>query len=240
MNQSTAPVSDEKLNAFLDKQLAAEERIHVFDAVNKDQELSKKLCELQRNDEMLSLAYRAVPQPPFNPYERLIKPTQRKYLTLAASILFALGLVLGWFLQRLPSAMVIPAINHLSSLDVTNPGNDKVLIHISSMDPDKINNALNKAEALLQNNHSDRLQLEVVANAQGLGLLRDNSPYAARIHQMASTNHNLSFKACGIAMQAAQLQEKQDIRLLPDAQRVPAALDEILDRLKSGWMYVKP
>ena len=83
------------------------------------------------------------------------------------------------------------------------------------------------------------MDLEVVVNAQGLGLLRDNSPYASKVKKLVSDYDNIAFLACGQAKENARLKEGRDIELLPEAVQVPAALDLILSRIKKGWLYVK-
>ena len=70
-------------------------------------------------------------------------------------------------------------------------------------------------------------------------MLRKGSPYAKRIHQIVESNENVSFLACGIAMENAKLKEGHDITLIPDAHKIDAALEQILRRLKAGWLYVR-
>ena len=83
------------------------------------------------------------------------------------------------------------------------------------------------------------MELEIVANAQGLGILRENSLYSKKISSLTEAYSNVSFLACGIAKESARLKEGQDIKLLPEATEVPAALDQILKRIKLGWLYVR-
>jgi intracellular sulfur oxidation DsrE/DsrF family protein len=109
------------------------------------------------------------------------------------------------------------------------------------MDDARITKVLNETEHLLAlSKQRDRpLQLEIVANASALGMLRKGSPYARRIHQLASENANVTFLACGFAMENAKLKEGHEIKLIPDAHKVDAALEQILRRLKAGWLYVR-
>ena len=82
------------------------------------------------------------------------------------------------------------------------------------------------------------MQLKFVANAEGLAVLRENSPYADRIKLLSEQYNNVEFLACGIAMKTAQLKEKKEVVLLPEAKKIPAALNEILERLEAGWTYM--
>ena len=83
------------------------------------------------------------------------------------------------------------------------------------------------------------LKLEVVANVDGINILRKGSPYAGEINSLSEQFSNVRFLACGIAKKTAALKEGKPIELIPEAVDIPAALDEILKRLKEGWTYVK-
>ena len=100
---------------------------------------------------------------------------------------------------------------------------------------------MNDAEELLASYQDSpgKVQLEVVANAEGLALLReDASPYAERIHRMAMLYDNLSFLACSRTIEKLKL-KGIDVHLVPDAEIIPAALEKIVDRLHEGWVYIR-
>jgi len=40
-------------------------------------------------------------------------------------------------------------------------------------------------------------------------------------------------------MHAAKMEEGTAVKLLPEAEKIPAALDEILKQLKENWIYFK-
>jgi intracellular sulfur oxidation DsrE/DsrF family protein len=50
---------------------------------------------------------------------------------------------------------------------------------------------------------------------------------------------NIKFLACGVAKQNATLRENKAIKLLPQAKDIPAALDQIVNRLQEGWTYLR-
>lgn len=233
------PVNNETINAFIDSQLATEERMQVFDALKQDQELSQELCELQRNDEFLRLTYKHIPEPAYDPFIAATRTSTRQRQAIAAGILVILSAFVGWQTHTFIQPDHKPNIQEISQLSTGEISNNHILIHISAMDEQRINNALDKAEQLLSGHRSDDLTLEIVANADGLGLLRAESPYKSRIQKLAQRHKNVSFKACGIAMSAAKLKEGKEVNLLPEADKVPAALDQILKRLEAGWLYVR-
>jgi len=238
--KSDEPISIEHLNAFLDNELEINDRVQVLSALRNNRVLSEELADLQQMNELISLAYQDEPTSPHQPVIR--HPQFYTPLRIAAAILILiLGSALGWFIHHpSPTTQMLP-FTSLSQLNIKNPPDNKILIHINAMDNKRIENLLNDTEKLLTNakQHGKDLQLEIVANASGLGMLRQGSPYSKRIHQIASANQNVSFLACGFAMENARLKEGHDIKLIPDAHKVDAALEQILRRLKAGWLYVR-
>jgi len=230
-------VSFEELNYFIDGQLTRSERAKILDALKKDDVLSKSMCELQRNNEFVQLSYSHIPEPDQNPYLTATKRSGRQLFAIAASLLILLSSTISWQLQSYLMNNQQPNIMELSQLGDALPKSNKVLIHVSEMDDKRIKKALDTTEELLTNNK--QVRVEIIANTSGLSLLRKNSPYAARISSLSNQYSNVKFKACGIAMQAAKLKEGKEINLLPEAEKVPAALDEILHHLKENWAYFK-
>ncbi len=51
------PVSEEMLNAFVDRQLAPEDRLRILRTVAADGGLGQEICERHRVKELLNLAY---------------------------------------------------------------------------------------------------------------------------------------------------------------------------------------
>lgn len=237
---SMGPISQAQLNAFLDNELEDDERAQVLTALRDDPELATELAHLQRLHELVPLAYHDIPTPPHS--KTVQRPSTPAALRIAAAIIILVtGSVFGWMLhQPQPISKGLP-FTRLAQLNVVHPADDKILIHINAMDDKRINNVLADTEKLLANaKHTGRhLQLEIVANASGLGMLRKGSPYAHRIHTIAAANSNVSFLACGFAMENARLKEGHAIQLIPDARKVDAALEQILRRLKAGWLYVR-
>lgn len=233
-------LSYEQLNAFLDNELAQDERAHVLAALRDNKTLSDELAQLQQVDALMGLAYQDVPTSPHQP--RTTRSGISGWMRIAAAFIILLfGSILGWVIHHPnPVTPNLPFTN-LSQLDVRNPPDNKILIHINAMDDKRITKVLNDTEQLLSNaKQSGRpLQLEIVANASGLGMLRQGSPYSERIQQITTANKNVTFLACGFAMENAKLKEGHDIKLIPEAHKIDAALEQILRRLKSGWLYVR-
>ncbi len=237
---STDPISQEQLNAFLDNELEDEERAQILAALRTDPELSAEFAHLQQINELVSFAYHDIPLKNQRQSEQQLH--NAKPLRIAAVVaMLVFGTVLGWMLHKPQSALSTLPFTNLSQLNLKQPVDNKILIHINAMDDRRINNVLTDTEKLLANakHTGNPLQLEIVANASGLGMLRKGSPYTRRIHRIVAANSNVAFLACGFAMENARLKEGHAIQLIPDAHKVDAALEQILRRLKAGWLYVR-
>jgi intracellular sulfur oxidation DsrE/DsrF family protein len=233
-------VSMEQLNAFLDNELEQDDRAHVLAALRDNKSHSDELAQLQQVNALISLAYQDVPTSPHKPV--IMQTGLHTPLRIAAAFaILLLGGIIGWFFHHPNETPSNLPFTNLSQLNVRNPPDNKILIHINAMDDKRITRVLNDTEQLLTNakQSGNPLQLEIVANASGLGMLRQGSPYTKRIEQIAAANSNVAFLACGFAMENAKLKEGHNIKLIPEAHKVDAALEQILRRLKAGWLYVR-
>jgi uncharacterized protein len=101
--------SDEFLNAFVDNQIAAEEKSQAFIEIGQDEALNRQVCELRKLHDLVQLAYRELPAPPAR---TALDPTSRQArlrFGVAASVLLTLGVVLG-SLIHLPGPTTIPTV----------------------------------------------------------------------------------------------------------------------------------
>lgn len=88
--------------------------------------------------------------------------------------------------------------------------------------------------SLTKNAGRANVQIEIVANGMGIGMLKYNSPEAKEVAAVLSLG--VKVLACGETMKALML-EKED--MLPNIGYVPGGLIEVLDRQREGWQYVK-
>ncbi|MDH4288030.1 MAG: DsrE family protein [Aquincola sp.] len=110
----------------------------------------------------------------------------------------------------------------------------RVIFQVSNPDPRGWNQALNNSLALTKNAGRGNVQIRIVANGMGIGMLKENSPSAKLV--AAAIANGVTVLACGETMKALLL-EKDD--MLPDIGYVPGGIIEILDRQSEGWRYIK-
>lgn len=236
------PASPEYLNAFVDAELADDEREHAMAQLETDPDFKARVCEARMLKEQVKAAYAGIPDgAKIRPAARLGSVWPQ---ALAAGLLLTLGLGGGWMARG--EIDDTPKIERLAGLPSgyqpislsTQVDPDKVLLHLDSSDPHKLSNTLDLAENMLNERKGQR-QLAIVVNTYGLNLLRqDSATDQTRIHRLAQQHPNLSFIACGQTI-ARLKREGVDVVLLPEASVASSAINEILNRMQKGWVYVK-
>jgi len=104
--------SDEFLNAFVDNQIAAEEKSQAFIEIGQDEALNRQVCELRKLHDLVQLAYREPPAPPARATPGPASRHARLRFGVAASVLLTLGIVLGSQIRMpstAPSVTAVPA-----------------------------------------------------------------------------------------------------------------------------------
>jgi intracellular sulfur oxidation DsrE/DsrF family protein len=99
--------SDEFLNAFVDNQIAAEEKSRTYIEIGQNQALNRQVCELRKLHDLVQLAYREPPAPPERTTSGSAVRRARLRFGVAASVLLILGVLLGGLI-RLPGPATAP------------------------------------------------------------------------------------------------------------------------------------
>ena len=244
MKDKVQSYSDEHLNAYLDNELAGEERTRLIEALRDNEALRQRVCKFEQVRNMVSIAYHDVPEPQnkIESQSRRISP----YAGIAASILVVLGLVGGWFghasFHKNDTGLIDLAENVLVQKPVGTVKPWNVLLHVTSNDPYRLNVLLTETENILREYEAkqQKVSIQILVNGKGLNLLRDDkSPYAKRIAELQSRYDNLVFMACAKAIARVQQRTGKSVPLLPETQIAPSALSEVLNRQREGWTYIK-
>ncbi len=234
--------SDEQLEAFIDDEINLSERASFLEAVEQDDELASRVCELLHVKDTVKLAYRESPQP-FQIKNSRWKKVRRSTMvsrTIAATLIFTLGAISGLAIHSQGKSLDLARSASNAMLSAENEY-QHIILHISTADPARLGQALDDAEMLLTSyeDKPELVQLEVVANSEGLSLLRlETSLFVDRIRAMARKYHNVSFLACSRTIEKLRL-KGVDVHLIPEAAVIPGALEQIVDRLQQGWVYIR-
>ena len=244
-------VSDEILGAYVDDELACSEKRLVAEEIKSNPELeqhAQALLDLKTSiKDAYSDATIAKHASLSEKTELSDKTTRRIFIqSIAASFILTCGLVVGVMINMSGSVnklVTADASDKLFGIQVkpVSQQEDKILLHISSADLDKLDFLLTKTERLLTDSrHSNNpLNIEVIANSKGINLLRKStSPYAQRITKLQKQYSNLQFIACKNTIQRLQ-KNGQSIQMINGVKADKPALDTIINRMDKGWTYVK-
>jgi intracellular sulfur oxidation DsrE/DsrF family protein len=240
-------ISNELLNAYLDNELDNEERGEIMAALENDPALAGRLCELRNTKELTQFAYSNLASVQHQVTQWKLGK-QLMSIATAATLLLALGALIGWIAHdRLSVNSILHAGQGQIIFDPSQASlpvvaeQKKVILHIDTAEPDRLTAALDSAEDLLITSaaNNNQLELEIIANARGLDLLRTGTtPFAERITELTEKYDNLSILACSRAIKRLEDLGVR-VKLVPEAGTAPSALDQIVDRLKQGWVYIK-
>lgn len=234
---SEPQVTDELLNAFVDGELDSTEKSRLLGLIAASDILRNRVCELWQIKEMVGSAYPLV-EVARNTRRAPRRISPRVAHALAAGVILAIGVTTGWLVHGMRSAP--PALALVQTSERPAKHESKVVLHIFSGENVRFEAALDEAEELMRSagKLGNTVQLDVVANSEGLRLLQADSPYPERIKAMQRSYKNLNFYACGITINKLR-RRGVDVRLLPEAVITPSALDLIMTREKQGWLYIQ-
>lgn len=229
-------ISEEILNAFADNELDAAERSALLERIATNGDLRAKVCELWHLKELVRTAH---PLPERTAVRQGVRrrPAAWTGWALAATILLAVGAGSGWLAHEEYDKDWIPG----PQLETIRSQGSRVVLHLTSDDPEQLAGALRKAEQLAsaRDRKGQPLQVEVIANGTGIHLLQARADQAGRVAAIqAAHKNNLHLVACGIAIEKAQ-ERGLEVTLLPEVDVVPNAVERIAARLNQGWRYLQ-
>ncbi|HHH42863.1 MAG TPA: hypothetical protein ENK49_01890 [Gammaproteobacteria bacterium] len=223
------------LNAYVDGQLDPELERTVLSAMDQDPAIREQVCQLRRAKDWMRTGFADV-QSEDRPLPAYRKHWSRLQTGIAASLMaLAIGVgggLLGYVCAEREAA------NHLAAY----PGHEdpgKVLLHLSDAEPQHFQAVLDYAEHFLQENQGRNVQVEVIANAGGVNLMRAGvSPYEDRVRALSKKYSNLQFVACMNALRNLRREGIEPV-LIDDVHSGTTAVDRVVKRLREGWTYRK-
>jgi hypothetical protein len=111
-----------------------------------------------------------------------------------------------------------------------------IVFPITQADDAAIHHVLSSANNVLKFYGPEKVQLAVVAYAGGIRTLF-KSEKEIRVRVEALMTYDVEFIACGNTMSTKKIDRDA---LLDDAEVVTAGIVEIAERIKKGWIYIRP
>jgi len=230
--------SEDMINAYADGELQGSEKAEFEAALQRDADLQNSLDEVLQLKRDLRGAYQKVSLP---------EQAQRSpvnYRVASYIGLFLLAFSSGWISGDIVNqpGSIGSQISSLSQVSMSETAAlNKYILHIGANDNARFKRALDEAEALLVKNKTSQqaVELEVIANAGGLELFReDASPYSERVKSLSKAYPNIKFIACSNAIE--RLRERGiEANLITSVHQGPTALDQVVLRMNEGWSYIK-
>jgi intracellular sulfur oxidation DsrE/DsrF family protein len=233
-------IDDLMINSFVDGQLDAVNCEAVLAAMEIDPDIRQRVYRTRRAKDLMKVGFGNAETPsPARSRGRRCLPGVRSSYGLAASLLMvSLGFgsgVLGFYVSKQLSNEGRTVA--LASLQVSS--SDHVILHISESDPKQFAAALRYVDNFLDNNPLPASQIEVVANAGGLDLMRaDTSPFKEQIVAMMRNHENVHFIACLNGIRNLRRRGIEP-KFIGDIDTDKTAIDHIINRLQAGWTYIK-
>ena len=230
--------SDEMISAYADGELQGGEKAEFESVLEHDIELQQALAHVNGLKLQLHEAYHQVEVPAHVQH----KTFGRRMASYAMLLVLVFGS--GWMsgdLMHAPSSPVLQAALQAENMSSVSDGTGKYILHIGTHDNAKFKRALDEVEVLLVNYSQNKkpVELEVIANAGGLNLLRnDGSPFAQKVKQISEKYPNVKFIACTNAIERLREQGIEP-NLINAVHKGPTALDQVVKRMNEGWTYVK-
>ena len=114
----------------------------------------------------------------------------------------------------------------------------KVVIQVSSANPQVQTLALNNAHNLQQMLGMDNVKIVIVAYGPGLSILTKQSKFPERIQSLHA--QGIEFDACHNTMLAVKRKTGHLPKVLPGVKIVPAGVVRIMELQEKGWSYIRP
>jgi intracellular sulfur oxidation DsrE/DsrF family protein len=230
--------SDEKLHMFIDDEMNNSDRARMMEAINKDEQLSNRVCELMQLKDTVRLAYNELPESSRSASHKDTAFRTGSWLNVAAAVLLlAIGTVGGWTLY--PQFGTSSDSSNVAAADQTQQEN--IILHISKSDPEQFTAALDYAEKFLTEHQAQGHRVDVVAHAGGLDMMRaGTSPIQDQIVAMMDKYDNVHFVACAGAIKMYTQKNGVAPVIIQGVGTDYTAFDHIVGRLQgSGWKYIK-
>ena len=224
------------ISAFVDNQVDVETRVAIVKAMDEDDELRDQVYRIRRAKDLIKLSYASSKPSEFRD-KKFTKPFHRQCMMRIAAALSAvvIGLSAGFAGYNYgQNTMTGPSLAELAQQE-----NQHIILHIDASDPKQFEATLAYTEKFLNEHESNgKAQIEVVANAGAIDLLRADFPMSKKVARIMDEHDNITFIACTNAINKLRAQGI-DPTMVKDVKTEVAALTHIIERMNSGWTYVK-
>lgn len=228
----------QNLHAYIDGDLSAQEKNAFEKAMLLDDELKGEVCELRKVKQQILEHYQKIDIPPMPKLDVDAPKGWGSRWAVAASLTLSFGL--GFVVSHQTGQT--QASDASANLVAENISPKKVILHIDSDKPERVQALLQTANELLEKTSASDLkkkpQVEIVANDHGIDLFDQTSKNRSQIIAMLKKYDNLKLLACKKALER-RAESGHPVKLISHVEADRPALDEIISKMKQGWGYYK-
>ena len=241
MENAEYRLDDQTLGSFVDGALDAEHSASVMRAMDRDPEIREKVLQLRHAKDLMQVGFGHASAPSQHAKATRIAAWRFHLPRVAASVAalavtFAAGMLSHDYLPGSMQAVHARQVAAVAQQQETN----NIILHISESDPAQFSTALAYTEQFLKEHHSQKYQIDVVAHASGLDMMRDDiSPLKLQMIEMLSKYNNVHFIGCANAIRMLQAKGINP-PIIEGVETDETAFDHIVGRLTAGgWKYIK-
>ncbi len=231
-------VENYQIHAYLDGQLSREESLEIESAMQSDASLRDEVSQISALKAQLKSSYAQVPVPPRKVQASNGVKAWRMPKSAVASLLF--GVLLGAGILNVTSSGSGSGLgNDLSAKNggLQQSAEQKYIVHLDSREPEKLEQALQKVESLLASG-DPLMQVNLISNSEGVHAFDVNNPKRHELEALLSRYDNLTLLACKHALKRVA-ERGETLELLPQVKFEQPAIDLVVERLTTGWKYIK-
>jgi intracellular sulfur oxidation DsrE/DsrF family protein len=217
-----------QLHAYLDGELSQAECQEVERALKFDESLRQQLTEFKKLKQQIKKTYSQFDVPE-KPVQNEASRTWFGYKSVVASLLFGFVVGLG--------SIHLVGSESTNTTPIYQADSSNYLIHLDSDEKDKQLQVIAEITELLES--VDRsVQIDLISNDKGVELFNVNNPNHLELQKLLGQYDNLALFACKRALDRAS-EKGQKLILMPEVNQEKPAIDTVVERLKSGWGYIK-
>lgn len=232
MTTSEAKNYAQDIHAYIDGELSEQEQAEFEQRLMKDNKLKTEVCELRKIKQQMLEHYQRVEIPPLS--KNLPTFSYRSWgwvatIMLSVGLGFSISQGMGGF-----SGSKTP----VQIAQTSSP--NKVVLHIDSNQPNRMQALLQKASHMLHQTQSQvaPVEIEIVANYDGIELFEQGNPSREEIIALLAQYDNLKLVACQRALERHAM-NGHPVHLIEHVESDKAAIDVIIDKMQQGWHYYK-
>ncbi len=227
--------SDRMLHAYVDGELSTGEKQAMLSQFESDPQCRRRVCDLQRTKEWVQFSFEGECAPTRE------LPAARAPAWLAGTVRVAASVLLlvfvfgaGWYGHSLREQR-----DNRATLQQAVPDTKHVILHIGESNEKLFAALLRKTEGILKQYSAQGIQVEVVANAGGLDLMRTAaSQHIDDIKQLIGHYPNVRFIACSKGLGRLRASGK-DASVIEGVYAHEPAADHLIQRLTEGWTLIR-